>query len=308
MSRASRVGDAICSAGTTADPLSSTGWTSASTCRALSAGFPRRGPFSVTPVEQLDTTRFEIHCYSAGSINGGPQGQLRQLAAHWLDVAAIDDEQLALRVRADEIDVLIDLDGHVPGNRLRALSYKPAPVIVSWLDYFNTTGLDTVDFVLGDEISIPTTGTQVFSERLLRLEPSRLCYAPPTYAPATAMLPMLRNGYVTFGSFNRLSKIAEPVVTLWARLLREIPNSRLILKSAAFAHPNTRTVFLQRFHVRGIAVERIELRGASPHEQMLAEYLATSTSRWTRFPITGDSPPARPFGWAYQWSRFSAVP
>ncbi len=86
------------------------------------------------------------------------------------------------------------------------------------------------------------------------------------------MLPMLRNGFVTFGSFNRLSKTAEPVVTLWAKLLREIPNSRLILKSAAFAHLNTRTVFLQRFHVRGIAVERIELRGASPHEQMLAEY------------------------------------
>jgi predicted O-linked N-acetylglucosamine transferase (SPINDLY family) len=240
----------------------------------LSDGFSR-GPvsyFLLPLLRNIDTTQFEVHCYSAGSIKDDAQEQMRLLVAHWQDVAAIDNEQLALRIRADRIDILVDLDGHGPGNRLRAVSYKPAPVVISWLDYFNTTGLDVVDVVVSDEVSTPATGTQLFSETVLRLDPSRLCYSPPTYAPAPAVLPMARNGYVTFGSFNRLSKLAEPVVTLWAKLLREIPNSRLILKSAAFAHPYTRTVFLQRFHVRGIAVERIELRGASPHEQMLAEY------------------------------------
>ena len=143
---------------------------------------------------------------------------------------------------------------------------------MSWLDYFDTTGLDCVDFLIGDSVSTPPDMRQRFTETVLRIEPSRLCYAPPDYAPAPQPPPILRNGYPTFGSFNRLAKLAEPVVDLWARLLNVVPQARLLLKSAAFNHPATCKVFATRFQQRGIAANRLELRGSSTHSQMLAEY------------------------------------
>jgi len=213
-----------------------------------------------------------VLCYSAGTTSDEMQRQLQALTGHWRDVGRDSDDELARRIRADGIEILVDLDGHAPFNRLRAIASKPAPVILTWLDYFNTTGLEAVDFLVGDDLSTPANGIQRFTEQILRIEPSRLCYAPPDYAPQPAPPPMLKNGYVTFGSFNRLSKLAEPVVDQWARLLKAVPDARLLLKSAAFMHPNTRRVFSQRFELRGIAGNRLELRSSSPHAQMLSEY------------------------------------
>ena len=188
------------------------------------------------------------------------------------DVGSDDDAALAARISADGIDILIDLAGHAPGNRLRAIARKPAPIVVTWLDYFDTTGLDCVDFLIADSVSVPATTSQRFTETVLRVEPSRLCYAPPAYAPVPTTPPVLRNGFITFGSFNRLAKLAEPVVDLWARLLHAASGSRLLLKSAAFNHPTTSTMFAKRFTQRGIGESRLELRGSSPHAEMLAAY------------------------------------
>ncbi|HEY3179793.1 MAG TPA: tetratricopeptide repeat protein [Casimicrobiaceae bacterium] len=230
------------------------------------------GFFLLPLIRHLDAARFESFGYHAGPKRDEVTEALRRHAASWNDVGADDDERLAQRIQQDQIDILVDLAGHAPGNRLRAIARKPAPVVVSWLDYFNTTGLDCVDFLIGDSVSIPVDTRQRFTETVLRIEPSRLCYAPPDYAPPPVPPPMLRNGYPTFGSFNRLAKLAEPVVDLWARLLDVVPRSRLLLKSAAFNHPATSKSFATRFEQRGIAADRLELRGNSSHSQMLAEY------------------------------------
>jgi predicted O-linked N-acetylglucosamine transferase (SPINDLY family) len=152
------------------------------------------------------------------------------------------------------------------------LARKPAPVIATWLDYFDTTGLESVDQLIGDPVSTPPAATQRFTERVVRIAPCRLCYAPPAYAPEVATAPFAHNGFITFGSFNRLSKIVAPVVELWAATLRAIPDSRLLLKNAAFADPRTREALGAHFQRLGIARERLELRAHSPHAQMLDEY------------------------------------
>jgi predicted O-linked N-acetylglucosamine transferase (SPINDLY family) len=226
------------------------------------------GNFLLPLLRHIDASSHEIFCYSAGTTSDEMQRQLQVLTGNWRDVSRDGDDELAQKIRADGIEILIDLDGHTPGNRLRAVALKPAPIIVTWLDYFNTTGLDAVDFLIGDTLSTPTDGAQLFTEQIMRIEPSRLCYAPPDYAPHPAPPPILQNGYVTFGSFNRLSKLAEPVVDQWARLLKMVPDSRLLLKNAAFKHPNTRRVFSQRFELRGIAAHRLELRSSSPHSEI----------------------------------------
>jgi predicted O-linked N-acetylglucosamine transferase (SPINDLY family) len=204
----------------------------------------------------------------------------------WTDVGALSDADLIAKIRADAIDVLIELDGHTPGNRLRALASKPAPTIVSWLDYFDTPGMEAVDMLIGDSTEIPVDGSQLFVEEVVRIDPCRLCYLPPEYAPAVVPPPALRNGFVTFGSFNRLSKLAEPVLDQWARLLKSVRGSRLILKSAAFAHANTRAVFVQRFALRGVDASRIELRGSTDHRTMLGEYADVDIALDT-FPYNG---------------------
>lgn len=219
----------------------------------------------------LDREAFAVHWYDVAWSTVG-----ENLAAHRADerrpLIGCSDEELVHAIRADGIDVLVDLDGHVPGNRLRALAHKPAPVQVTWLDYFDTTGTPAFDYLVADSVSVPPGGTQQFVEQVVRLDPCRLCYSPPAYAPQPSPPPASRNGFVTFGSFNRLSKYAEPLLDQWAALLKAVPASRLVLKNGAFAHPTTRQVFAQRFVLRGIDAARLDLRGPSDHAQMLREY------------------------------------
>jgi predicted O-linked N-acetylglucosamine transferase (SPINDLY family) len=145
-------------------------------------------------------------------------------------------------------------------------------VIVTWLDYFDTTGLAAVDYLIGDCVSTPQGGRQRFTERVLRLNPCRFCYSPPPYAPPVSDVPGKAKGVVTFGSFNRLSKLTPAVVGVWAEVLGQVPGSRLLLKSRALSDPRTRDRIAAMFGSAGIEADRLDLRGDSAHAQMLAEY------------------------------------
>jgi len=230
------------------------------------------GIFALPLLENLDPDRFEIACYRVAGGDDAITARIRRRSPIWHDLAGADDAAIAARIRADALDVLVDLAGHTPGGRLLVLARKPAPVIATWLDYFDTTGLETVDYLIGDSVSIPAGGTQRFSEEVLRIDPCRLCYAPPDYAPAVAEAPCAKTGHLTFGSFNRLPKLAPPVIALWSRALAAVPGSRLVLKNAALVDARTRERLLGLFESHGVERARIELRAASPHPQMLAEY------------------------------------
>jgi predicted O-linked N-acetylglucosamine transferase (SPINDLY family) len=222
-------------------------------------------------MRHLPRDRFTIYLYDVGQV---PLALVAASADEcvWRSVGHLSDDDLVAKIQSDHIDVLIDLDGHVPGNRLRALSRKPAPMQVTWLDYFDTTGVEAFDYLIGDSVSTPLDSAQRFTEKILRLDPCRLCYSAPGYIPSPAPPPALRTGAVTFGSFNRLSKLSEAVLDRWTALLKVIPGSRLIVKNAALASVATREIFAQRFVLRGIARERLDLRGPSAHPAMLAEY------------------------------------
>jgi protein O-GlcNAc transferase len=217
----------------------------------------REGPTGtfVRPLfDHLDRARFEVYGYNARGRRDALTEGFQRSAQGWHDAWNDDDDTLAARIRADGIDVLVDLAGHTPGGRPLVLARKPAPVIVTWLDYFDTTGLEAVDYLIGDPVSTPEGGAQPFRERVLRLAPCRLCYTPPQGSPAVASRP--RDGAPVFGSFNRFSKMEPEVIASWARLLARVPGSRL----------------LHAFDEQGVAAERIELRGHSPHARMLEEY------------------------------------
>jgi predicted O-linked N-acetylglucosamine transferase (SPINDLY family) len=220
----------------------------------------------------FDPSRMELACYSARRVQDWMTTKLKAAAALWRPIIGLNDETLARQVRADGVDVLVDLSGHTAGNRLGVFALKPAPIQVSWLGYIHTTGLAQMDGILMDEASVPAGEERLFVERVLRLSGGRFCYTAPDYAPAVRPPPALEKGFVTFGSFNNLTKATPEVIETWSRVLKGVPGSRLILKWKTFADQAERARFIEVFGDLGIDAGRLDLRGVSEHAAMLGEY------------------------------------
>jgi predicted O-linked N-acetylglucosamine transferase (SPINDLY family) len=170
-----------------------------------------------------------LHAYYNHPVHDHVTARLRGHMAQWRDVSGLDDEALEALVRADGVDILVDLSGHTSHNRLPVFARKPAPLQVTWLGYPGTTGLETVDYYITDRHLLPPGRFEhLFTEKLAYL-PMPVVFAPPADAPAVAPLPALENGYLTFASFNRVSKISRKVIAVWAKLLRAVPNARLFM-------------------------------------------------------------------------------
>ena len=170
-----------------------------------------------------------LHAYYNNFIDDNVTQRLRGHFAHWNPIADLPDAELAEKIRTDGIDILIDLTGHTAGNRLLAFARKPAPVQASWIGYPGTTGLSAMDYYLADRFLLPPGQfDDQFTEKIVRL-PAIAPFQPYEDAPPVSALPALRNGYVTFGSFNRPNKLSRAVIALWAQILRKLPGSRMVL-------------------------------------------------------------------------------
>ena len=199
--------------------------------------------------------------------------KLIQSRCHWRCVADLDDQALADQIIQDDIDILVDLSGHTAGSRLTALAWRPAPVMVSWLGYFATTGLAYLDGLLMDSWHVPAQGQAQFSEPVIHLPSGRFFYKPAPWAPkAVAPAPCLSRGHITFGCFNNTAKLNEAVIDVWALVLHAVAHSRLILKWRTFNDVAYRDTIEAAFAVRGIDAARIEYRGSGFHVDVLNEY------------------------------------
>ena len=219
-----------------------------------------------------DTSRFIINAYSGVVREDALTDRLRAHASQWRQTLGLSDDELEEQIRADDIDILVDLAGHTGGNRLTVFARRPAPVQVSWLGYFNTTGLPAIDAVFMDADTVAPGIERQFVEEVVMLPDSRFCFNPPPYAPAVGRLPCQRRGFVTFGSFNNLTKVTPQVLALWARVLDQVPGSRLILKWKTLRDAGERSRLAASFAAVGGDPTRLDLRAASAHVDMLAEY------------------------------------
>ncbi len=242
------------------------GWEPA---RRLRLGFVssdlRRHPVAqfVEPLwTHLDRSHFDSVAYFNHPRADEVSERLRGLVTQWHDVHALDDAALEARVRADGIDILIDLNGHTPGNRLPLFARRPAPVQVTWLGYPDTTGLRAIDHRITDAVADPPGATEAFhTERLRRLDAPFLCYRPTDGAPAVQPRPQAAPGAVTFGCFNNRAKITAGAVIAWASLLRELPAARLVLKARGLDDGSARAELLQRFAAQGVGADRLSVLG-----------------------------------------------
>jgi protein O-GlcNAc transferase len=227
--------------------------------------------FSIGAIEAHDPAQFETFCYYNCTKHDEWTARFRA-AGRWREIFGKTDAETADMIRADEIDILIDLAGHTNKTRLPLFGLRPAPVQVHWVGHTGTTGLPSMDYLILDPVSAPPDADGFYTEALARLPFGRFCYTPLAADVPLAEPPCFSRGCTTFGSFNNVTKLAPEVVRLWARVATAVPGSRLLLKSRSLSEASVRENLTSAFAAGGLAPERIELRGASPYGAMLGEY------------------------------------
>jgi protein O-GlcNAc transferase len=214
--------------------------------------------FSMLPLlVHHDRKQFEIVCYSSTLRPDGLTPLIRKYADRWHNIAGIGDREVAKKIRAEEIDILVDLNVHSYENHLLVFARKPAPVQVSYLGYCSTTGMDAMDYRLSDAyFDPPDADLSCYSEQTIRLAGTYWCYAPTERMPDVVPLPALASGSITFGCLNNFCKVTSATQNLWAQLLQAVPRSRLLVHVPV---GDCSEQFRQRFESLGISRERLIL-------------------------------------------------
>jgi predicted O-linked N-acetylglucosamine transferase (SPINDLY family) len=207
-----------------------------------------------------DEDNFRVFVYSDVARSDDTTRRFQGYIKDWRDIYQETNENVMSLMRNDELDILIDLAGHTSGGRAALISQKPAPLIVTYLGYPDTTGLKATDYRITDDVADPSSCDQFYTETLIRLPNGFLCYTPAQDCPPVSPAPCVDRGYFTFCSFNNVAKVNHDVVRVWSDILHEVADSRLLLKSRAFFDQSVSERYLEMFHAHGIADDRVETR------------------------------------------------
>jgi len=211
-----------------------------------------------------DARLVDVYAYAELTQEDDSTQRYKHYAEHWVPTRGMTDAALAKRIRADGIDILVDLAGHTAGNRLGVFALKPAPVSMSWMGYGYTTGLQAIDYYLTDAASAPAGCEPLFSEELWRLPGSYTAYRAPTTMGDVSPLPALERGYVTLGTLTRGVRINHRTIRVWAAILLRLPTARIVIDSSSFRDVAVQQAAIDRFVAHGIAPERLHIGYNSP--------------------------------------------
>jgi protein O-GlcNAc transferase len=189
--------------------------------------------------------------------------RLKSHTHQWVPCESMGDDELLKHLRADGIDVLIDLSGTTADGRSEVFAQRAAPVQVSYLGYPTTTGIPAMDFRISDPVIDPPGHEPYSTETVLHCASGMFCYRPDSHSDVGEPAHR-RNGFVTFGSFNNIPKYSDQALALWSEVLKEVPHSRLLLKTKALGDPKVRDLLLKRFAQIGIGCDRLLLNPYRP--------------------------------------------
>ena len=223
-------------------------------------------------MEHFDRNKLEVYCYYNHHKHDAMTAFLQSCSSKWQNVKLLSDLELYELIKKDNIDILIDMNGHTDKHRLRMFTMKPCAIQATWLGYFNTTGIQAIDYFISDVFTTPEWMQNNFSEKILRMPHSRFCYAAPDYSPLVSLAPSEWKGYITFGAFNNCAKLSNTTLEMWAQILRAVPKSRLLLKWKSYRDNSVKEWIYEKFNQLGIKRHRIVLRRDIDHAQMLADY------------------------------------
>jgi protein O-GlcNAc transferase len=235
-------------------------------------------------LEHHDAGQFEIYGYSDVAKPDGVTGRMKKLCAHWQEISGRSNDEVAEMIRADEIDILVDLAGHTADNRLEVFARRVAPVQVTYLGYPGSTGLREMDFRLTDAVAdLPGKTERYHTERLVRLPKTLAAYhaweqsAQPNRA---------RQGPVTFGCFTVLRKVGDEILNAWSEILSKVPGSRLFLGAIGLADPAVRGRIAAALATHGITEDRLTFQDAVPMDKYFASHHQVDVMLDT-FPVNG---------------------
>jgi predicted O-linked N-acetylglucosamine transferase (SPINDLY family) len=230
------------------------------------------GHFLESILASIDRQRLELVGLPTQTFEDALTRRIRPYFSDWSPITGCSDAEAAERVRALGLQVVLDLSGHTAGSRLPLFARRLAPVQAAWLGYFGTTGVETIDYLVADPLTLPPALEPGFTETVRRLPDTRLCFTPPREAPAPNPLPAATAGALTFGSFSNLNKVNDGVVALWSRILRDLPGSRLLVKAKQLRDHGAHHALQARFAAHGVDAARLVLEGPAPRAEYLAAY------------------------------------
>ena len=232
------------------------------------------GFFIESVLQSLATRGIAVHAFpTSPHADDEVTARLKQRCAGWTPLLDLTDEAAANRIREERIHILVDLAGHTAHHRLRVFAWRPAPVQVSWLGFFATTGIETMDYLIADEASVPDALLHQFTETVWRMPHTRLCFTPPAAQadfPVTP-LPALEKGHVTLGCYQTLGKVTDGVLAAWRHIMQGLPTARLRLQSKQ-TDAAGREPLLQRLGAAGIPIDRVTLAPPAARASYLASY------------------------------------
>ena len=233
--------------------------------------------------------RFRIICYHTTKGADGITRRIMKLSDMWREAAGLTADKLADQIVSDDVDILVDLAGHTSGNRLDVFARRPAPVALTYLGYPNTTGLNAIDYRLTDAWCDPVgPADEWHSEKLIRLGTGFLAFEPPGDNIEISETPGIKSGYVTFGSFNKFSKLSRSTIETWVRILRTVPSARLLLKTGGLEELGEKMRAVRCFLDAGLDdPERITIMDMVPSRTEHLKLYSTVDIALDTFPYNG---------------------
>lgn len=245
-------------------------------------------------LKNLKNKNVELIAYSNFSKKDDFSIKLRSHFNNWHEIENKEDIEVVNQIRKDRINILFDLSGHSAKNRLPVFMNKPAPIQISWGGYPGFIGIPEIDYVIGDPHVTPEKENKYFTEKVFLLPNIWICFTAPKFEVKIEEIPAVKNKYITFGSFNNLSKINEEVVSLWSRILKAVPKSKFFLKSHVLNDSYFKKLVVNNFEKNNISADTIILEGRSSRNEYLACY--------NKIDIALD-----PFPWSGGISTFEAI-
>ena len=242
--------------------------------------------FLETLLSALDSTKIELFAYYSFSKVDAVTERLQGYFVQWQSLVGLTDEAAAQLIHQDGVHILFDLSGHTAENRLPVFAYKPAPIQVTWLGYWATTGLAEMDMILVDKIGVPEQNQHHFVEKVCYLPDTRLCFSAPTVDIAVSPLPALHNGYLTFGCFQNLTKVTDAVLATWGKIAAQLPSAHWHFQSKQLADADFKLQFYQRLARHGINTAQVTSQGFVSREAYFAAHQYIDIILDT-FPYTG---------------------
>ncbi len=238
------------------------------------------GDFKIHPVSYFlenickycEAENLELVAYATQFKEDALTQRLKPYFAEWHVISGMSDALVAQKIYTDGIDILVDLSGHTSANRLAVFAWQAAPVQVSWLGFFASTGVPGIDFLLTDAVSVPDSQRKYFSEKLWYLPETRLCFTPPQTVLLPSPPPAQHKGYVTFACLQNLSKINDAVIAVWAQIFQALPYAQLVIRNKQMSCSVEQAVLQQRLSAVGILPERVKIEGLVARETYLAAY------------------------------------